>query len=64
MAWMRLTNEKLQLLDGAGRELDAVPTEEIDNDTLALDVPLDWLRAQDAPQQMIISLDQPPDAET
>ncbi len=61
MAWMRLTNEKLQLLDGFGQELDHVPTEEIDNDTLALDVPLDWLRAEDTPAQMIISLDQPLD---
>lgn len=64
MAWMKLTNAELQLLDGSGRELDSVPTEKIDNDTLALDVPLDWLRAEDAPRQMIISLDPPPDADT
>ncbi len=60
MTWIKLTREKMQLFDG-GTEIDNVPTEEIDNDTLALDVPLDWLRADNAPRQMIISLDPPSD---
>ncbi|MEL6222246.1 MAG: hypothetical protein AAFQ57_08245 [Cyanobacteria bacterium J06626_14] len=60
MTWLRLTNEKLQLMDGS-RELDRVSTEELDDDTLALDIPLDWLRASNAPNQMIISLEQPSD---
>ncbi|MEB3212464.1 MAG: hypothetical protein VKL39_13985 [Leptolyngbyaceae bacterium] len=62
MAWLRLTNEKLQLLEGS-RELDRVSTEKLDDDTLALDIPLDWLRASNAPNQMIISLDPPPDSD-
>ena len=60
MAWIKLTREQLQLFDG-GKELDSVPTEELDSDTLALDVPLNWLRSDDAPTQMIISLDLPPE---
>lgn len=63
MAWMKLTKQKLQLLDGSGRELANVPTEPVDSDTLALDVPLDWLRSNDAPTQLIISLDQPSNAD-
>jgi hypothetical protein len=58
MAWLKLTNEKLQLMEG-GRERDSVATEKLDDDTLALDIPLNWLRASDAPAQMIISLDAP-----
>ena len=60
MTWLKLTREQLQLFDGP-RELDSVQTEELDSDTLALDVPLNWLRADNAPTQMIISLDQPPE---
>ena len=58
MTWIKLTKNKLQLFDGPN-ELDSVQTEEIDRDTLALDVPLNWLRADNAPTQMIISLDVP-----
>ena len=62
MTWIKLTRKQLQLFDG-GKELDSVPTEELDSDTLALDVPLNWLRADNAPTQMIISLDLPPENE-
>lgn len=58
MTWLKLTQQKLQLFDG-GNEIDAVQTETLDNDTLALDIPLDWLRSNDAPTQMIISLEPP-----
>ena len=60
MTWIKLTRDQLQLFDG-GTELDSVQTEKIDSDTLALDVPLNWLRSDDAPTQMIISLDPPPE---
>lgn len=58
MTWLRLTREQLELREG-GNKLDQIQTEKLDNDTLALDVPLNWLRSKDAPTQMIISLDQP-----
>ena len=63
MPWLRLTKQKLQLLEGS-RELDNVPMEEVDGDTLALNIPLDWLRDSNAPTQMIISLDQSSDADS
>ncbi|MEM9216449.1 MAG: hypothetical protein AAGD25_19145 [Cyanobacteria bacterium P01_F01_bin.150] len=60
--WIKLTRDKLQLFDGPN-EQDSVETEKIDSDTLALDVPLDWLRAENPPTQMIISLDIPVDGD-
>ena len=58
MSWIKLTRDKLQLFDGPN-ELEAIQTEAIDSDTVALDVPLHWLRADNAPTQMIISLEIP-----
>ncbi|MEM7771375.1 MAG: hypothetical protein AAGA75_13835 [Cyanobacteria bacterium P01_E01_bin.6] len=63
MSWLKLTNDKLQLFEGS-RELDHISTEKLDEDTLALDIPLDWLRSDNAPTQMIISIDQPSETDS
>lgn len=60
MTWLKLTKTALYLMEGDRKNLDSVPTEALDSDTLALDVPLHWLRSDDAPTQMIISLAIPP----
>ncbi|MGF1497193.1 MAG: hypothetical protein ACFB8W_10270 [Elainellaceae cyanobacterium] len=53
MSWLRLSAEALQLLEG-GTLLDQNEVKRIDQDTYVLDVPLSWLRTDDAPRQMIV----------
>lgn len=57
MTWLKLTSEALYLMEGgSSKAKDEVKVDKIDADTLALDVPLDWMRASDSPGQMIIAL--------
>lgn len=55
MSWLKLTKNKLYLMEGAG-SLNDVDIRSFDTDTLELDLPLDWLRDRDAPGVMIVSL--------
>jgi hypothetical protein len=55
MSWLKLTKNKLYLMEGAG-SLDDIDIRSFDTDTLELDVPLNWLRDRDAPGVMIVSL--------
>lgn len=54
MSWLKLTSEALYLMEGANFT-DKVKVTKVDGDTLTLDVPLTWLRADGAPGQMIVS---------
>lgn len=70
MTWLKLTSQALYLMEGTNRK-DEVALEKPDHDTpnrkhFELDVPLEWLRADDAPGIMIVSLDEstdPPDGD-
>lgn len=55
MSWLKLTSEALYLMEGAN-STNKVDVTKVDGDTLSLDVPLSWLRQDDAPRQMIVSL--------
>ncbi|MGJ3251789.1 MAG: hypothetical protein ACFE0J_11745 [Elainellaceae cyanobacterium] len=61
MTWLKLTSEALYLMEG-NKYRDKVVLEEPNRDVsnrayFKLDVPLDWLRANDAPRTMIVALE-------
>lgn len=64
MSWLKLTLDGLYLMEGENFTEKLEVTK--DGNTLSLDVPLEWLRKDDAPRQMIVSLKavQPPNQRT
>ncbi|MEB3357424.1 MAG: hypothetical protein VKK04_11920 [Synechococcales bacterium] len=54
MSWLRLSAEALYLMSGPTVR-DQTDVKKIDADTYVLDVPITWLRANDAPRQMVVT---------
>lgn len=54
MAWLWLHSKALCLMEGATIQKN-VGIQQSDADTYVLDLPLDWLRTDDAPRQLVIS---------